>query len=202
VGAGHEGAFADGKDSAVGLPERIGAALDGRELLPEAAVAPGESWTIDGAGLGFLFEPGGDLAWELPPEAAAQLLPEIRSRSVAGELELTLIELADGRAPSSVAGRLVRTTVQPGDLSQVPYVDGTATDTVSETWELEGELVWSIDERQLLSLELEGEVASVTRTERDPGQPGMSYVGRFSASGSQSLSIRSTRDGGAEGRRD
>ncbi len=191
-GEGFDCAFADDEGGDAALLEGVGAVLDGRELLPRQAVDVGESWTVDGAELGFLFEPAGELAWEFPPEAAMHLLPEIRSRSVAGELALELTKLERDVAHCTIAGRLVRTTTQKGDLSQVQVVDGTATDTVSETWDVEGELLWSAKRSELVSLKLAGELASATRTERDPGQAGSTYVSLFHARGSQSLSILSS----------
>ena len=184
-------AFADeGPDDAellAGLRADLGLAL----LLPEGPVAQGATWTAAGSDLGVLFDPCGDLQWDMAPEGAQHLLPEFRSREHGGELELTLREIAAGgsRAHCRVQGVLTRTTEQPGDLGQVPVVDGTATDTVTETWELEGELVWDLASSALVSLELDGELRQDTLTERDPDQPGSTFESVLSVPGFYALSI-------------
>ncbi len=179
--------------------EDRGRAFDGLQadlslsaLLPGKSVALGESWSVDGAELGLLFEPGGDLGWSLPEESVKYLLPEILERDCEGSLELTLLEEEDSLARCSVRGELVRTTVSPGDLSEVPIVDGEATDTTIETWELEGELVWDLAAGILSRLELGGELTSSTRTLRDDDGEGPEYEHTFSVRGTHRVEVHVT----------
>jgi len=165
------------------------------ELLPEAPVEVKDSWTVDGETLAVLLEPGGDFAWELDPEAQKHMLADIDERSHAGELRLVLLAVSkdgDARiARCSVEGELVRTTIQPGDLSMVPVTDGTATDTIEERWDASGELRWDLDEGCIVSLLLEGEFVSETHTVRDPDQPGGTYESTFTVEGSYSVRVES-----------
>ncbi len=163
-------------------------------LLPDAPRAPGERWEADGAALGALLELGESLAWEMPPEAAEHLLVEHDERATSGALTLALESVAGGRARASIAGELERRTVQPGDLSRVPVVDGTATDTIVETWTVEGALEWDLAAGELLSLRLSGPWASATTTERDPGQPGPTYVSVFEVEGSYAVRVDARGD--------
>lgn len=177
------------------VPDGLHADLSLRQLLPEDSVSLGESWTVSGKGLGVLFDPGGDLAWDMAAESAAYLMPEIRERNHGGVLELTVDRLEGASAHCSVTGELIRVTVQPGDLSPVPVVDGTATDTVEERWELEGQLVWDIDAKRITSLSLSGPLSSETKTVRDPGQPGSTYEGTFTVEGTYAVEVECVPEG-------
>lgn len=173
--------------------EELARDLGWNALLPQEAVAEGDEWEADGEELALLWEPGGTLGWVVPEEAAQYLDPSFDERRFAGSLTLRLVELdeAAGRARATVAGELTRTTVRPGDLSRVPVVDGTATDTVEEVWEVEGTLEWDLGARRLASLALEGPWSSATTTERDPGQAGPTYRSTFSYEGTYALRARS-----------
>jgi hypothetical protein len=177
------------------------ASLGLSELLPEEPVDVGGQWKVDGKLLGMLFEPGGDFSWELDPEAAKHMLPEVRERSHSGELTLVLSKISeeDGAriAFCSVDGDLVRTTVQAGDLSEVPVADGTATDTIEEIWGLGGELRWDLTANHVISLSLEGELVSSTHTVRDPDQPGAPYESTFTVEGSYSVELASEHVAGS-----
>ena len=181
-------------DGDANLLAGLDAHVDLRELLPAGLIEVGGWWSVDGEALGLLFVPGGDFAWELPDEAVAQMQPEIREREHGGELELHLRSLdEEGRAHCEVTGALTRTTVQPGDLTQVPVADGTATDTVEELWELSGELVWDTRSNQVVLLELEGDLEQEVRTVRDPGQEGPDYESTFAVAGSYSIVVEGQR---------
>lgn len=172
------------------LPAGLGADLGFGALLGDEAPALGTEWKVDGAALGELFQPGDDLAWDLPAEMAEHLLVDYDERSFEGTLTLVLAEVVEQRARITVQGELVRITVQPGDLSQVPVVDGTATDTIEDTWQVEGELEWDLAANQLAELGLAGDWSSATTTVRDPDQPGSTYESVFTVEGSYSLSVR------------
>ena len=175
----------------VDLPARLSKELGWQGFVSEELRNEGAQWKVDGAALGELFEPGGDLAWELPPELAEHMLKPWDERSFEGELTLVLEDVADDHARASVRGKLVRITVQPGDLSHVPVVEGTATDTVEDTWQVAGELVWDLAANQLASLTLAGDWSTATTTEKDPGQPGSTYSSVFTVEGSYSFEVRS-----------
>ncbi len=191
-------AFADEQGGETSLLDGLRADLGLAELLPEDPVEVGDTWTVDGAELEILFNPGGELHWELPAEMAEHMLPEIESREHSGELELTLVKLGeDGEhAHCSVTGTLVRVTTQPGDLSEVPVTDGDATDTVTETWEVEGDLVWNLAAGQVASLELDGSFAQMTLTERDPDQPGSTYESTFTIDGEFRVTVEAEPQSG------
>jgi len=184
-------AFADEGPDDPALLAGLRADLGLSALLPDGPVAEGDAWTVDGSELGALFDPCGDLQWELPPGMDELLLHEVRTRVHGGALELSLTEVgADGtRATCRVEGQLTRTTTRPGDLSRVPVADGTATDTVTETWDVEGELVWDLAADTMLVLDLDGELLRDTRTVRDPDQPGSTYESTFSVSGSYGVTF-------------
>ncbi len=183
--------FEDGGSDDDELLEGLRADLGLGVLLPGQAVAEGSSWSVDGAGLAVLFDPCGDLGWDLPPESASHLLPEILEREHGGELELTLREVDGTHAVCAVSGQLVRTTIQPGDLTSVPVAEGTATETVSETWEVEGELHWDLAADAVHSLDLHGDLRQEALTVKDPGQPGPDYESTFTVEGRYSLLIES-----------
>jgi hypothetical protein len=182
-------AFADDRAADAALLDGLQVDLGLGELLPERAVAVGDTWSIDGELLAGLFEPGGDLAWQLPPEAAAYLVRDVRSQAFAGALELELDAVADGVARCTVKGELVRTTIQAGDLSRVPVTDGTATETVMLTWSVEGAFDWSVAERRLVLLDLAGDLRQVTRTVRDADQPGPGYSSVMRVEGDRKLKV-------------
>ncbi len=183
-------------DEDIELPEDLMASLGLGHLVPNEAVETGHRWSVDGETLAQLWEPGGNLGWNLPAESAARLMPEYDERTLAGELELTLeaIESDDDRqlAICRVEGELERTSIKPGDLSQVPVASGTATDTLRETLELEGTLRWNLATRQIASLELSGTLASATKTVKDEGQEGPAYYSVFSFDGEYELTLKAT----------
>lgn len=145
--------------------------LDGLGLLPEAEVAEGESWEVDAAALTAILGLGSDLA--LQPTAgdmADEMVPAVMCaspafgcESISGELTASYVETIDE------GGRFARIELA-GELSgegeptamMMAYTDalggeGAMTEASVETdLELEGELVWNLDEGRVESLVLEG----------------------------------------------
>ena len=176
------------------LPEGLAPDLSARAFLPGEPMALEESWTVEGGQLVGLFDPSGDCAWELPEEAAAEMLPEIDTRKVEGSLTMVLETIEEDRATMRVSGELVRITTKEGDLSMVPVAEGTATDTIRETWEVNGTLVWNVAQNHLHELLLDGPLLSATRTEKDPGQPGGAYESLFEVEGNYTVEARAEVD--------
>jgi hypothetical protein len=174
------------------LDARLGTA----RLLPDDEVVAGDSWTVDGEELALLFAPGGDLGFELHPEAADYLTPEYASTSFAGELTLVLDEIDAGEAGAharcTIEGELVLTTEHAGDLERVPVTDGTATVTTTTRWAVEGELSWSLADARLERLALGGDCTTSERTVRDPGQGGPSYEHAHVVPGRRAIEIECT----------
>ncbi|MEM7310747.1 MAG: hypothetical protein AAF682_29000 [Planctomycetota bacterium] len=192
-GESFDAAPADGEGDE-DLLDGVEADLGLRRLLPTDGEpqAIGASWTVSGEGLAQLFEPGGNLGWELPPDMAQYMRLDYEERTHDGSLELTLTKIEGGDAPRAICaveGKLTRVTVQEGDLSQVPVTDGTATDTVEEAWEVEGQLVWDLAANQVAALTLSGPFLQETHTERDPDQDGPTYLSVFRLRGTHSFQL-------------
>ena len=98
-------------------------------------------------------------------------------------------EVQGAYAKLSLEGSLVRTTVQPGDLTQVPVTDGRATETITETWEARGELVWDMESHQVLELSLSGDFRQEAVTVRDPDQEGPTYESTFRVDGTYRVEL-------------
>ena len=173
----------------VEIPQGLLGGLSLRELLPDEMVGLDESWEVDGSDLAVLFSPGGDFDWQMPEEAAEHMLPEIRERSHEGELDVTLTSIEGGLAVCKLEGTLERITLQKGDLSQVPVADGTATDTVTETWTVRGEMRWNVEANHIHSISLEGDLHSETETERDPDQGSPTYSSTFTVEGTHAFEL-------------
>lgn len=165
--------------------------LDLVAFLPEGALRPGETWEVDGEEVAWIFDFAAELPWNLAPEAAEWLVYDYDRRDHAGELTCTLVEVTGDRARCTLQGRLERESERPGDLSQVPVVDGTATETLEEVWDVEGELSWDVATRQPLALWLEGDFLSSSVTVRDPGQGGPDYEHVFEVAGTQRFELES-----------
>ena len=90
--------FADGRDGDAAALEGLRVELGLAELLPSESMAIGDTWTVEGDALDVLFEPGGDLAFELDPESASYLQREERSRAYTGSLTMRLASVEDGVA--------------------------------------------------------------------------------------------------------
>lgn len=183
---------ADGEDLEAALLERLAIDLSLVELLPAAGdgpPAPGDTWIVPGVAMAPFFDVGGGLGWDLSDEAREQLAPAYDERSVGGHLEVTWAEVQGDHAHLSLEGSLVHTMVKPGDLGHVPVVDGTATDTITETWEARGELVWDLGTHQVLELRLAGDLDQKSVTLRDPDQEGPTYSSTFLISGSYRVEL-------------
>lgn len=164
------------------LPPGLVEDLDLRGLLPADGVEIGASWTATGAALAGLIDPCGELDFQLEGEAA-RYLPPVEERAYGGELELTLTAVDDGLARIAVEGKVERSIVLEGDLSQVPVASGAATDTVLDNIEVEGELVWAVEAGLLHSLTLEGRVEREHWTRKDEDQPGPPFESRMDFAG-------------------
>jgi len=157
-------------------------------FLPEEAVEIGDSWKVPAEAVAALFHPGGDIGLDSSEEEdeTYELL------STSSELQVQLVRVQreeEGRlAVLSVAGEYTEAYSRPTDLEQVPVADGRATETLSSTYDIEGELVWSLSAGHAVSLELESTFEALVETVRDEDQPGPAFSSALSFYGERSFS--------------
>lgn len=190
---GFEAEFADEAVRGVDLDE-LPADLGFAGLLPPEALAVGEGWEVEGERLAILFRFTEGLAYEIDAEAREQLGLEVDRIEVDGSLEFELREVRGALAHCRVEGELERVVERPGDLTPVPVVDGTATDTETTLWRVEGSFVWDLEAGALHALELEGETEQAIATVRDAGQPGPTYSSTFEVGGERRLSVSASAE--------
>ncbi|MEM8711755.1 MAG: hypothetical protein AAGG01_12440 [Planctomycetota bacterium] len=166
----------DGGDD--GLLDSVRPEVDLIGLLPDEAVATGSTWEADASALGDVLGLDGQIPWTWSGVPEEQI-PEPGETSYSGDLDLRVTDvwLEDGatHVRAAIQGELIETSSKPTDLEQVPVADGTATETTTLTFAVEGEFTWSVAERHLVSFHLEGEGDGTQVTEKDPGQPGQTY---------------------------
>jgi hypothetical protein len=173
------------------VPQRLAEDMDLRALLPARAVAVGDTWRVTGAALSSLLRPGGDLALEWPEELGDEWGKQPLEESTDGELTLTL-EAVDESGGERLA-RIVLTgearelQTLEGDLSQVPVVEGEATQTDKTTYELTGTLTWDLEAGLVRSLELELEAELESRTRADDPAADYEHTVRLAGSGTLKL---------------
>lgn len=169
----------DGENPDDKLLEALHADVDGAGLLPEEPVKEGAEWSAEGSALCALLYPSGELGWSWNGGEEDDI-PGQDGSSHGGELELRFVELIeeDGRslARIEIEGNLVETTTRATDLAEVPVTDGTATETTTTDYAIEGELLWDVERHALHSLELTGEGEGTQETVKDAGQEGGDYA--------------------------
>ncbi|QDV05175.1 hypothetical protein Poly30_06710 [Planctomycetes bacterium Poly30] len=147
-------------------------------LLPDEPVAMGATWEADASAVAAILDFSESLPWNWPSDAAENV-PGPASNTYEGTLELTVIDLRTEDetvfCTVSLSGDIVETGTRATDLAQVPVADGTATETTTTTFTVEGELVWNVTAAHLASFELKGEGEGEQATVKDPGQPGPDY---------------------------
>lgn len=149
--------------------------LDLRGFLPPADREPGAPWDVDPDVIRGLLEPGGELALtglEEPDGAFEEVSFEA---AVAATLAAPREE--DGRelAVIELTGNGSFASERPSDLSFVPFVTGTATETRTTRFELEGRLAWDLGARRAHACELTLDVEVESTIAKDPGQEGPSF---------------------------
>lgn len=170
--------WADDESGDDQLLDRVQPEIDLAGLLPEEAVEVGSAWEADAAALGEVLSLGSQLPWTWSG-VSEEDIPSPGEAAYTGDLELRIIDirLEDGAtyATASFQGDMTETSSKPTDLEKVPVADGTATETTTLTFAVEGEFTWSITGKHLVSFHLEGEGDGEQVTERDAGQPGPTY---------------------------
>jgi hypothetical protein len=176
------------------LLEPLRADLGAWCLLPDGAVEPGATWTVEGAALAELLLPGG-----LLPMTEAELIEaegddaddlgqvalflfggvQYALDDLEGEVELSFVGLEDGVAVVGLAGS-IEGSGDDVELAQA-LIDGLAEDEdapevesyeVSTELELEGELRWNLEAGRVESLSWTAEVSSEVEMElADPSMP-------------------------------
>lgn len=181
-----EVAMEDGSDPGEADLEALTARVDFADwALPAEPEA--ERWTLPGSALLALVEPGGVLPLEWTGEAPGERLEP----RFGGELEFTLTGGGDGGPREvGVSGTVEWVEREKTDLAEVPVADGRATQFTEQELELEGSLVWDVENGHLLSIELSAEVTGKTRIVRDPDQEGASYESHNSLSGEMSWEVQ------------
>ncbi|TDJ65863.1 MAG: hypothetical protein E2O39_17405 [Planctomycetota bacterium] len=162
--------------------------VDLRALLPDEAVAIGDSWEVSWDGHGLLLEPGGDLHVELEGENLEAFEHPEDGETMDGSafLRLVAVEAEEGAriAVIEIEGRFTVSAEGPGDLDDVPVADGDATVATTLAVEFEGELRWDLAAGMLRSLEVTGETELTVVTTKDPGQPGPEFESTMWMTGS------------------
>lgn len=180
--------------------DRLQGRMDLQEFLPESEVKTGDTWTVDGQALLELLNPAGrldlnrseDEPGEAPEPVGCDGEFTVTFKQVWSEEGATLARL-------EIEGECERTAEQAGDLSRVPVADGTATDTITWNYQLEGELLWNLDGGHAVRLDLSGSFDQLLRTDRDPGQGGMDYASEIESKGDLEIHVEfSVAEGGRE----
>ncbi len=152
--------------------------LDLAGLLPGKPMAAGDTWEADASALADILSATESFPWEWKG-TGADGMPGPGETVLEGALELTAGEIrtVDGTTHCTIAieGQFAETVTRPGDLSQVPVADGTATETTTTQYTVEGELTWNVTAGHLTSFIIEGEGDGEQLTVKDPGQPGPEY---------------------------
>ena len=152
--------------------------IDLAGLLPEDAVSIDDTWEADAGFLAEVLDFGRTLPWTWSGSDSAQI-PAPGVAEWQGDLDLKVADITkvenDVRCVISFTGEAVETVTKPGDLSQVPVAEGTATETTVTTFQVEGEITWSVSAGHLVSFELEADGEGEQVTKKDDGQPGPAY---------------------------
>lgn len=174
-------AFADERDDdalLAGLDED----LDFRAFVPPAGWSKGP-WSIDAEAIEALFEPGGELSITGVEEEGGAFV----ERSFDARVEATLAapRETDGKRllVIELEGEGTAVSDRPGDLSFVPVVQGTATETRTLRFALEGWIAWdaAAGRAHAVELTLAAQVEQVIA--KDPGQSGPEFDTTTSLSG-------------------
>ena len=136
------------------------------------------TWEADASALAALL----DFSQSIPctwSGEGAENAPAPADNTFTGTLELRVIDLRTEDevvlCTIALSGEITELGTRATDLEQVPVADGTATETTTTTFTVEGELVWNVTAAHLASFELKGEGEGEQATVKDPGQPGPDY---------------------------
>ena len=154
-----------------------------------AAHHTGDSWEVDAEDLHALFYPGGNLAWEWSATEGLRA-PDNDPVFPTGALTITLASVDGGQASLRLEGTLEARTESATDLSEVPVVDGTATEVRTTTFELEGRAIFDAERNEIAELRLDAELATAIETTKDEGQPGPAYSSHMGFEGTWRLTVR------------
>ena len=147
-------------------------------ILTEDAVSTGDTWEADASALAGVLDFSRGLPWTWSGSDPSQV-PPVGTAEWTGDLELTVNEIKgegdEMHCTVSITGEAIEVVTKPGDLSQVPVADGTATETTTTTYQVEGEFTWNVTVGHLVALNLEGDGEGEQLTVKDAGQPGPEY---------------------------
>lgn len=161
-------------------------------FLPKESVSAGDSWDIDTAAMSKLFQPGGDLKLDSMDDGGE----DYENIATTSKLRATLkrVQHVDGmqQAVIEIEGDYTDKSQRATTLEDIPITDGTAMETMTTNFQIEGELVWNLSAGHAHALELSSTFDLVTDTVRDPDQPGVSFTARVTFSGEQNFEANFT----------
>ncbi len=152
--------------------------LDLAGILSEDAVTTGDTWEADASELANVLDISRGLPWTWNGADPADI-PAPGTAEWTGDLELTVVEITNEEDQThcivAIEGEAKEVVTKPGDLSQVPVAEGTATETTTTTYQIEGEFTWNVTAGHLATLTIEGDGEGEQMTVKDAGQPGPEY---------------------------
>lgn len=168
------------------LLEGLRADMDFCAFLPRGEKAVGGVWELDPELFRDLVHPGGDLAVEglEDPEQPPRGEP-----TWSGAWKARITGEEDGLLRIALSGDVAERYEYATDLRNVPVADGSATEVQTQTWAVEGELVWSLAGGHVHAATLGGELVSTTVTKKDAGQPGPDFESTLVLAGEWSVDV-------------
>ena len=154
-------AFDEGAEGETELLEELDEDMDLRRLLPEHAVAEGDSWEIEAGVFACISDPGGELALldsTGENEDRSSINGQLRD-NLSGTIKASYVGTRDVDGTPAAVIELDIETLTHGE-EELPGEElppgGSGTSRIESSYQLEGELLWDMEHGHALSLELAG----------------------------------------------